>query len=290
MSKQTGTVLITGCSTGFGREMVETFLARGWTVFSTLRRLEERQESFASLLSQHPERLKLLELDVTKDEDRRLALTQVEAHGSLDCLVNNAGYGLFGALENLSEDQLRLQFETNVLGAAFVTRTFLPLLREARGSVVFLSSAFGLNGFPLTAGYCASKFALEGLAESLHYELAPHGVRVQLIEPGANVTGFGANVQWGVGDVEAYRAQTQGYQALKKKIAARGTNNSARIATKIADFAQGSSWTLRRPDGSDAWLGALFRAFTPGWFRDGVSRRMYRRLFSKLAGQDVGTA
>jgi NAD(P)-dependent dehydrogenase (short-subunit alcohol dehydrogenase family) len=190
--------------------MVDEFLARGWHVLASMRRVEERREGFAPLLGRYPDRLQLLELDVADADQRAAAIEAARRHGRLDCLVPNAGYGAFGALEDLSEEQLRHVFEVNFFGAALLIRAALPLVREAQGSVVVMSSAFGFNCFPLTSAYCATKFALEGLAESLYYELHPHGVRVGLIEPGANVTGFGERVIWGEHEGEAYRGQTAG--------------------------------------------------------------------------------
>lgn len=182
--------LITGCSTGIGRELVTALLAQGWGVYATLRHASERVDLFKEELQKHPDRLRILELDVTNRDQRATVIRSVDR---LDLLVNNAGYGLFGPLEELGEDQWRQQLETNLLGAALMTQEALPKLRESRGRVVFLSSFMGTVGHPLTSAYCASKWALEGLAESLSLELAPHGVNVNLVQLMGHRTSFAEN-------------------------------------------------------------------------------------------------
>ncbi len=273
------TVLITGCSTGFGRGMVDEFLKRGWFVFATLRRAEERKELFRECLEKYPSSLQILELDVTSSEDRTAALKALQEHGRLDCLVSNAGYGSFGALEDFSEQQTRDVFETNFFGATFMIRGCLPLLRASRGTLVIVTSVFGVNGFPLTGTYCATKFALEGLAESLYFELAPHGVHVGVIEPGANVTAFGENVVWGEHSTSAYEGQTKSYHRLKKKINAKGINNTKAIARYTADLAEKRSSRFRRLVGLDAYFGYYFRRFVPDWIGLPLSKLVYGKLF-----------
>lgn len=279
MASDRRTVLITGCSSGFGRAMVDEFLARGWHVIATMRRAQERRELLAGPLEAHPDRVTLLDFDVTDAGQRAAVVAATKEHGRLDCLVSNAGYGLYGALENVTEAQFRTQFETNFFGATFLIRDCLPMLRDAKGVVVVISSTFGINGFPLTTGYCTTKFALEALAESLYYELAPHGVHVGLLEPGANVTGFGVRVQWGEGDVPAYREQTAGYRRLKKKVGARAGDDSVYIAGLTADLAERRSTRLRRLVGLDSFVGYWTRRLVPEWLLAPIQRALYSRIF-----------
>ena len=273
------TVLITGCSSGFGRGMVDEFLRRGWHVFASMRRAEERRDTLAAAIEKYPTRIDILELDVTDPWERSAAAEAIRKHGRLDALINNAGYGVFGALEDLSEEQLRRQFEVNFFGAALLTRTFLPLLREAKGAVVFVSSGFGESGFPLTSAYCASKFAMEGLAESLYYELRPHSVHVGLILPGANATGFGDRVNWGEGTREAYRDQTAGYHQLKTKISAGAKDRTPKIAAIAADYAEKRRSSLRTRVGMDAASGSWFKALVPQFLALPLSNFAFGRLF-----------
>lgn len=266
------TVLVTGAASGFGRGMVEEFLRRGWHVFAT----DLDPEPLAEL--ENP-RLSVREFDVRDPAARAATLAAVTAHGRLDCLVSNAGYGLYGALEDLRDEELRGAFETMVFSGAFLARDALPLLRTSRGVLVFMSSAFGINGFPITSGYCAAKFALEGLAESLYYELAPHGVRVALLEPGAGVTGFGPRVVWGTRQSGAYRVQTAGLQAVKARIRARRLDPTVAVARATADIAEHpGGLRLRHVVGLDAWAGFLFRRLVPEFLALPLQRFMYGRL------------
>ncbi len=272
------TVLVTGSSTGFGRGIVEEMLARGWRVVATMRRSEDRPE-LRDLEPTWGDRLVRATFDVTSPEDRAAIVARVEALGGIDALVNNAGYGLFGALEDLTEEQLRDQFEVNFFGSALTTRALLPSIRARRGTVVFISSAFGFNGFPLTSAYCSSKWAMEGLAESLHYELAPHGVHVALVEPGAAKTGFGTSVVWGEGKSEAFADQTRGYHRLKQNLSLRSKDMSKTVGRRVADFCDGLSRRMRVRVGGDAWVSHLALSLVPERIRAPLYRFLYGRIF-----------
>src|ERR1700751_4730191 len=175
------TWLITGASRGFGRSFAQAPLAAGDRGGATAR----DPSSLKDLVSEHGDAVLPVELDVT---DRRAvfdAVRNVHEHfGRLDVVVNNAGYGVSGAIEELSEEQARRQVEVNLFGALWVTEACLPSLREQRsGWIVQFSSMGGLAAFPLTGIYHASKWALEGLSETLRQEGAPFGVRVLMVEP-----------------------------------------------------------------------------------------------------------
>lgn len=272
-------VLITGCSSGFGRGMVDEFLGRGWHVFSTVRNAQQRRDILAEPRKQYGEQLTILDLELTDKSQREAVVEAVQQKGQLDCLVNNAGDRVFGALEDLSEAQIRYQFEVNFYAPVLLTRALLPLLREAKGSVIFVSSMFGYLGFPLTSAYCASKYALEGFAESLYYELEPHGVRVALIEPGASKTNFGKNVVWGALSSEAYRLQTENYHQLKAKLSLRARNNTPVVARRVADIAEGRDRSFRVRVGRDATLAYLFQRLLPERISVPLSKMLFRRLF-----------
>jgi NAD(P)-dependent dehydrogenase (short-subunit alcohol dehydrogenase family) len=275
-------VLITGCSSGFGRILVTTLLERGWLVYASLRRLDERRENFAEDLARFGEMLQLRELDVTNAEQRATLIKDVQAEG-IDCLVNNAGFGLFGALEDVSDEQYRQQFEVNFFSIVSLTRSFLPALRARQGSVVFLSSVFGYAGFPLTSPYCASKYALEGFAESLYHELTPHKVRVYLIEPGGHRTSFGANVQWGEGQSSAFKQGTDNYQQmLAKKLSGKGVPPHA-VVKRVVSLIEGRSSKLRHPLGRDARSLQILQSLVPERLRSMLLHSMFRKIFWKEA-------
>lgn len=178
-------VLITGASSGIGRATAQRLARRGLAVWATARRP-------AALEGLGGEGCRTLRLDVTDEEERRLAVTAVEdAHGQVDVLVNNVGYGQYGAVEDVGPDEARRQLETNVLAPARLAQLVLPGMRAAgRGTIVNVSSMGGRLTFPGSGWYHASKHALESLSDALRFEVAALGVDVVLVEPGLIATGF----------------------------------------------------------------------------------------------------
>jgi NAD(P)-dependent dehydrogenase (short-subunit alcohol dehydrogenase family) len=173
---------ITGCSTGFGRELAKLVLERGYRAVITAR----DPAKIRDLTAGHEGRALALKLDVTDKAEVAEAVKQAEAKfGSIDVLVNNAGYGYIGALEESEEAEVRALMETNFFGLARMIHAALPgMRRRRRGSIVNISSIGGLVGFPGVGYYNASKFAVEGLSEALSKEVAPLGIKVLVVEPG----------------------------------------------------------------------------------------------------------
>ncbi len=180
------TVLITGTSSGIGQETARLFQSRGWNVVATMRTPESEAE-LTGLGN-----VRVLRLDVTDEGSIRDAVAEgVSAFGTIDVLVNNAGFGAFGPLEATPLATIREQFSTNVVGVLATTQAVLPHMRARRqGIIVNISSIGGRIGFPLGSLYHGSKFAVEGLSEALSYELAAIGIRVKLVEPGMTQTDF----------------------------------------------------------------------------------------------------
>lgn len=179
---------ITGSSTGFGRSLTEAVLKHGDRVVATAR----KPEQLSDLIDQYQEAVKVIRLDVTNSQEVRDAVrVALDSFGRIDVLVNNAGYGSLGALEEVSDDAIRRQFETNVFGALDTMRAVLPAMREQRsGHILNISSVGGFVAFGGTGIYCATKFALEGLSEALAKEVATLGIKVTIVEPGAFRTDF----------------------------------------------------------------------------------------------------
>jgi len=281
------TVLITGCSSGFGRALVPAFLDIGWKVTATLRHAKDRENLFSEEIRKYPGSLEILSLDVAREEDRKEMGRAFERRGEgLDVLVNNAGYGLFGALEDLTEAQLRAQMEVNFFGLVFLTQTLLPALRKTRGRVINISSVMGTFGFPLSLGYVSSKFALEGFSECLYYELKPHGVQVCLVEPGRHRTSFTPNMVWGEKSFEAnspYAPQTTLYNRARKDLTAQSVIPMEKVVRKVIQLTQAKSMPLRVPVGTDAWFVKIFQASLPEWMRTALLSMFYRRLLAKQA-------
>jgi NAD(P)-dependent dehydrogenase (short-subunit alcohol dehydrogenase family) len=182
------TWFITGSSTGFGRLLAEEVLKAGENVVATARKVEQ----VADLEQKYPAQALALPLDVTKQEQVDGAVAQtLERFGRVDVLVNNAGYGVTGAIEEVSDAELEPMYEANVFGLLRVTRAFLPQFRKQRsGHILNLSSIGGLAASPGWGLYQSTKFAVEGLSEALAQEVAPLGIRVTIIEPGPFRTDF----------------------------------------------------------------------------------------------------
>ncbi|MBS7564244.1 oxidoreductase [Mucilaginibacter sp. Bleaf8] len=172
---------ITGCSTGFGRELAKEVLAAGYQAAVTSRKTEDIQD----IVDAYPETAIAIKLDVTKSNEIEAAVKQIEdKFGRIDVLVNNAGIGYFGAIEESEEDEVRRMFEINFFGLANVTKAVLPVMRAQRsGHILNVASIGGLVGFPAVGFYNATKFAVDGLSESLSKEVAPLGIKVTVIAP-----------------------------------------------------------------------------------------------------------
>ena len=223
------TWFITGASRGFGKEWSIAALERGDSVAATAR----DTSSLDDLVQQFGDRVLPLQLDVNDRDAVFAAVAQAHDHfGRLDVVVNNAGYGQFGMIEEISEAEARAQFDTNVFGALFVTQAALPYLRE-QGSGHFLqvSSIGGISAFPNIGIYNASKWALEALSQSLAAEVADFGIKVTLIEPG------GFSTDWG-GASAKHAQPNPAYDTYREKAAeqrrARAGNPGDPVATRAA--------------------------------------------------------
>ena len=180
---------ITGTSKGFGRVWAEAALARGDRVAATARDVR----TLAPLVERYGDQVAAITLDVTNKPavDAAIALTH-ERFGRLDVVINNAGYGLFGTIEEISESEARAQIETNLFGALWVTQAALPIMRaQGSGHIIQVSSIGGVNAFPTVGLYHASKWGLEGFSQSLAAEVAGFGIKVTIVEPGGFATDWG---------------------------------------------------------------------------------------------------
>ncbi|HEV8593826.1 MAG TPA: SDR family oxidoreductase [Pyrinomonadaceae bacterium] len=179
-------VLITGASSGIGRETAKTFQAKSWKVAATMR-TPENADDLKNIVD-----LECVRLDVTDVDSIKSAITQtLERFGRIDAVVNNAGYAVLGPFEATTQEQIDRQFQTNVFGLMNVCREILPYFREQkRGTIVNIASLGGRTAFPFYSLYNSAKWAVEGFSESLQYELEPFNIRVKIIEPGPIKTDF----------------------------------------------------------------------------------------------------
>lgn len=179
-------ILITGASSGIGEETAKLFQAKNWKVAATMRSPDNALD-LKKIVD-----IECFKLDVTDPDSIRSAIAAtLEKFGRIDVVVNNAGYGLLGAFETASDEQIRRQYETNVFGVMNVCREILPYFREQkRGMIVNISSVGGRMTFPVSSLYNSTKWAVEGFSESLHYELEQFNISVKIIEPGPIKTDF----------------------------------------------------------------------------------------------------
>lgn len=182
------TIFITGASRGLGRIWAEAFLKRGDQVIAAIRDPQILEE----LSSHYESTLLVLPLDVTDKAACFDAIVQATSHfGTIDVLINNAGYGHLGAIEELEEGEIRAQFETNVYGSLWMTQAVIPVMREQRsGHIIQVSSMFGVISIPTAGLYSASKYAVEGIADALALEVSGFGIHVSLVEPNGFTTEF----------------------------------------------------------------------------------------------------
>jgi NADP-dependent 3-hydroxy acid dehydrogenase YdfG len=237
-------VLITGCSTGFGRAATIELTKRGHEVVATARRPETLDDLDCAAK---------LALDVDDDTSVRAAIA---AAGRVDVLVNNAGFGIAGAIESCPLDDVRRMFDTNVLGAARMIQAVLPQMRErGDGVIVNVTSLAGRAAAPTGGFYSATKHALEAISESLHYEVGHFGIRVAIVEPGFFETEFqGKEPRYGLED-PPYDELGRQWESCMERLRGGGEAPGAEpVAQVIADAVEGSESKLRWPVGADADL------------------------------------
>jgi len=243
----TQTWFITGASSGFGMAFARYALDRGYNVVATARSTAK----LAALVEAAPQRVLAHKLDVTAPGAALAAA--IARFGRIDVLINNAGYGIIGAVEETPEAELRAQLETNFFGAVAVIRAVLPQLRHQRGgAIVNVSSMGGQMSFAGAGAYSASKFALEGLSEALAPELAPFGIKVLIVEPGAFRTGFAADALRYMPMMEAYQGVMSATRDLAHAMHGTQAGDPYKAARAIERALAAQTTPLRLQLGGDA--------------------------------------
>jgi NAD(P)-dependent dehydrogenase (short-subunit alcohol dehydrogenase family) len=271
-------VVITGCSSGIGLLAAVAFASRGFRVAATMR---DTRRSEPLLLAARKagcaERVTVMELDVRKPEQAREAIERVARQfGRLDIVVNNAGYALGGFTEEVPLDSWRELLETNVLGAITVTQAALPAMRAQRsGLIINIGSISGRIGLPGFGPYAASKFALEGFSESLRHELAPWGIRVAIVEPGAYSTDIWRK---GLDSLTADEASPYAGQLAKLLARTRATAEAAphpeAVARTLVRIAMKRNPRLRYPVGRGIRAALLAKLLLPWNLYEALLRRL----------------
>jgi len=198
-------IFITGASSGLGKVTAKLFQEKGWKVIATMRNPETETELKAL------ENVTILPLDVTDPNQIKETISRILEAEGVDVVLNNAGYGLIGPLEALSDNQIQQQIQTNLFGVINVTRAFIPYFRShKKGTFINITSTFGLLGYPTCSIYNATKFAVDGFSEGLAYELAQFGIKVKVVAPGGMQTDFAGRSMQG--------AMHEAYQKLVDKV------------------------------------------------------------------------
>lgn len=244
------TVLITGASSGFGFETAKFFQKNNWNVIATMR-TPQNDLGLAAFPNVLVTKLDVADkLSVTKAVENG-----IDKFGSIDVLVNNAGYGSLGILEAASDEEIKKQFEVNVFGLIDVTKAVLPIMRSRKsGLIINISSVGGRITFPYFSLYHATKFAVEGLTEALQYELNSLGIKVKLIEPGGYKTNFAGSSMSFYG-IDTYKDYQEGFDQFTKTVMQSSdiqNKNIIEVAEKIYEAANDNIDQLRYPVGSSA--------------------------------------
>lgn len=285
LAKNPKVILITGVSSGFGKIATELLLARGHTVLAGLRGGEERlNKIFAAELTRYgSSRLRALDMHMEKPETFNAAIDMInkEFGGKLDVLVNNAGYALFGALEDQTEEQLRYQMEVNYFGPLLLAKRFLPQLKAARGRVLNVSSICGLVTFPYYGAYNAAKHALDAHAEAMHYDLKPHGVQVASIEPGGFKTDFTSAIIYGKSSEDPQSPNYKRTVNFKRNIAEKSSmgGKPIRVGKLIVKLCEKPKIPLRNLIGIDAQFMFFAKRAFPEGMRVAAEDLIFRKAF-----------
>jgi len=254
--------IVTGSSTGIGYETSLVLARDGFLTYATMRNVN-KGDNIKSIATKENLPLRVKQLDVTDDISVKNAIQAIssESEGRIGVLVNNAGYGLNGAFEDLAMDEIKAQYETNVFGLIRTTQAVLPIMRRQKsGIIVNISSGAGRFGFPSGSAYVSTKFAVEGLSECMSYELEPFGIKVVIVEPGVIRTNFGNGL------VVAKKSQDPNspYSMMMKKIAnsfeelMKNSSSPDLVAKVVLNAVKDENPNLRYLAGNDVeqWLGA----------------------------------
>lgn len=244
MNRDNPVWLITGCSTGFGRELAKLVLARGWRAVITAR----DPATLAELVDDNPGRALALPLDVTDRRQIDAAVKQAtQQFGRIDVLVNNAGYGYLAAIEEGEDDAVRAMFDANVFGLVDMTKAVLPAMRAQRsGLIVNISSIGGITSFAATGYYHGTKYAVEGISESLAIEVKPLGIDVLIVEPGPFRTNWaGASLKQSATRIDAYASTAGERRKQTEERSGKQAGDPVRGAQAIIDAALSDTPPLR---------------------------------------------
>ncbi|MGI0046571.1 MAG: SDR family oxidoreductase [Nitrosotalea sp.] len=258
--------VVTGSSSGIGYETALALARNGFRTYATMRNLE-KGKTISDVANREKLSIHTIKLDVTDEKSVNDAIRTIKSDaGRIDVLVNNAGYGLMGSLEDLSMSEIKAQYETNVFGLIRVTQAVLPIMREQKsGIIVNISSIGGKMAFPLSSPYIGTKFAVEGLSESIAYDLEPFGIKVVIIEPGPIKTNFDTGMIVAQKSRDSSSAYYNTMQKLESSLNSFVKNGSppSKVAEVILDAINAPNPSLRYTVGDAAAMLAQKRKELP---------------------------
>jgi short-subunit dehydrogenase len=271
------TALVTGCSSGIGYSTCLLLARNNFKVYGTVRNLSKAKK-IQEVIDKEKIPLKIILLDVNDSESIQNAIRDILYDSrKIDVLINNAGYGMFGPIEDITTEDVKLQFETNFFGVIRLIKEIVPIMRkQGNGTIVNISSMVGRFGVPLNAAYVSSKFAIEGLSESISYELAEFGIKIIVIEPGVVQTNFFNNLK-----INGLDTSSPYYELMKKRVSFLKTamknspTSSSQVANTILDALNSKSPEFRYVIGMDAKnsiqkKGSLSDKKFMKWVSDGI--------------------
>ena len=282
-SKTPKTVLVTGCSTGLGFTIALSFARQGWLTFASMRNLNcEGSQSLLSIAKKEKLSLKTVQLDVTKQSSIDAAINEIlKTSGKIDVLVNNAGVGYYGPIESFSDDEVYEQFNTNVFGVLRLIRSVtVPMRRRKSGLVINISAGIANFTVPFCGLYSSTKTTLESLTETLRYELAPSGIHVSLVVPGAYSTNFTSNIHRPATLLVEYKTRYQkfieNYYQYRQKISNSFIGKLSQpddVSRAVLKCATSAKPKMRYFVGFDSIFYFILRRITPfSWWEFFVSR------------------
>jgi short-subunit dehydrogenase len=276
------TILITGCSSGFGKQMCGDLAGQGYSVIATMRNADKRKSMFDHLNNEAQKNITIKNLDVTDSDQIQSLFDELQTQNRhIDVLINNAGYGMYGPLEETSTEKIRHQMEVNYFGLVRMIQIFLPMLRMNKGKIINISSLMGEFSMPLGSVYSASKFAVEGLTEGLAYELSPHGVQVASILPGGHRTGFVDAIKRSEQELKSspYKQQLNSLdKMLDKMLGSFIIPKSDNISRLIINMIRSRKLSRRYYLGLDSIFGHLMRRLLPDFIYYRVLNFSYTQL------------
>ena len=251
MSKDKKVWFITGSNSGFGLSLTKAVLEKGDCVVATTRHPEQIKD----LIEQYSDIAKAVTLDITKADEISSAIdTALATFGRIDVLVNNAGFGTLGAVEEIEDEQVRKQFEVNCFGTLSLTKALLPHFRQRKsGHILNVSSVGGFTAFPGTGIYCATKFAIEGYSEALAKEIAPLGIKLTLVEPGAFRTEFaGDSLATPENQIDDYESTAHKFVKMQEQSSGEQPGDPDKAAQAMIKVVESDNPPMRLVLGEDA--------------------------------------